>query len=131
MASVFVGAGAMITDKIRERREAKKAAKREYDENFDDLMAANAARVRHLSGSTDKPPMYDDIMAGAKDPKDSSPVGNQINGLQKKESPQAAPFQQTTPPSGRSSTSTGSSVSSSGSIQAGPADGVDCRDMAA
>ncbi|KAI9660484.1 MAG: hypothetical protein M1821_009834 [Bathelium mastoideum] len=63
MAAVIIGAGALFTERLREKRKAQKAARREYEENFEQLKAANAARVRHiLQSSTDKPPTYDELL---------------------------------------------------------------------
>ena len=73
MAAILIGAGALLTDKLRTRHNAKKAARREYDDNFEQLMAANAARMRHISqSSTDMPPTYDEIIGNASAPKQAA-----------------------------------------------------------
>ncbi|KAL9074418.1 MAG: hypothetical protein Q9157_004399 [Trypethelium eluteriae] len=69
MAAILIGTGAIIAHKIREKRKAKKAARREYDEEFDNLMAANAARVRTISQSSkDMPPAYEEIVGNSSRP---------------------------------------------------------------
>ena len=73
MAAILIGASALAIDKIREKRKAKKVAQREYDEHFEQLMAANASRVRNISqSSTDMPPSYDEIVSNANRPKQST-----------------------------------------------------------
>ncbi|KAL9095043.1 MAG: hypothetical protein Q9165_002645 [Trypethelium subeluteriae] len=87
MAAILIGTGAVIAQKIREKRKAKKAARREYDEEFDNLMAANAARVRHISQSSmDMPPAYEEIIGNGSRP--SRLTANTQNDVQ-----QPVPFQ--------------------------------------
>jgi len=79
MASLILGCGALISDRIRTRREAKKRRQREYDEQFEQLKTENQKRVQNISGvnggvnqqtrqnggSVPNPPSYDAVAGHA------------------------------------------------------------------
>jgi hypothetical protein len=70
MAALIIGASVVLADRIHEKRKAKKAARLANDESFQELKAANAARMRQLSQSSsgtqngipnELPPDYDAV----------------------------------------------------------------------
>lgn len=75
MASLFLGCGVLIADRLSKRRSARRKSKREYDEIFETLRAENIRREswnqrKDTAGgdtydtadvSSEEPPSYDDI----------------------------------------------------------------------
>jgi len=75
MASLLLGCGALLSERLSKKRSARRESKREYDKNFENLKAENMRRESWIQRNdtarsnlydtanvqSEEPPSYDDV----------------------------------------------------------------------
>jgi len=78
MASLFLGCGALLSDRLSKKRSARRESKREYDENFENLKAENMRRESWIQRKNTSPPTLNGMYNTAYVPSDRPPSYDDI-----------------------------------------------------